>query len=248
MSDSPARHLNLAGASNFRDLGGYPAENGRTVRWRQIFRSNHLGHLTEADIEVLRPLRLKSAFDFRGAEERAATMCGIEEIAVHSLPIEPTVVAALRARLAAGAALSSADALEVMRDSYRNYVRYSTPSFRALFAHLLEDHAPLVIHCTAGKDRTGFACALILHALGVSDELIAEDYLLTNRFYRRDPSASSDLPDDVRKVLASVETSFLAAAFEAIRADYGDLEGYFGDGLGLGAGERSRLAARYLES
>ena len=54
MSDSPARHLNLAGASNFRDLGGYPARDGRTVRWRQIFRSNHLGHLTEADIEVLR--------------------------------------------------------------------------------------------------------------------------------------------------------------------------------------------------
>ncbi len=108
--------------------------------------------------------------------------------------------------------------------------------------------APLVIHCTAGKDRTGFACALILHALGVADDLIAEDYLLTNRFYRRDPSASSDLPDDVRQVLGSVDVSFLAAAFDAIRADYGDLEGYFSDGLGLGAGERARLQARYLEA
>ena len=97
-------------------------------------------------------------------------------------------------RLASGVALSSTDAFDVMRDSYRNYVRYNTPSFRALFAHLLEDRAPLVIHCTAGKDRTGFACALILHALGVPDEAIAEDYLLTNRFYRRDPGASSDLP------------------------------------------------------
>ena len=126
-----------------------------------------------------------------------------------------------------------------MRDSYRNYVRQNTPSFRALFAHLLEDRAPLVIHCTAGKDRTGFACALILHALGVPDEVIAEDYLLTNRFYRRDPTASSDLPDDVRQVLGSVESSFLAAAFDAIRADYGDLESYFSDGLGLGAGERA---------
>ena len=247
MSDSPARHLNLAGASNFRDLGGYPARDGRTVRWRQIFRSNHLGHLTEADIEALRPLGLRSAFDFRGTEERDAAICGIEEIAVHSLPIEPTVVAALRARLAAGVTLSSADALEVMRDSYRNYVRYSTPSFRALFANLLEDRAPLVIHCTAGKDRTGFACALILHALGVSDDLIAEDYLLTNRFYRRDPSVSSDLPDDVRQVLGSVQASFLAAAFEAIRADYGNLENYFRDGLGLGAQQRAGLEARYLK-
>src|ERR1700716_715789 len=187
MPDSPARHLNLAGASNFRDLGGYPARDGRAVRWRQIFRSNHLGHLTEADIELLRPLRRKRAFDFRGTEERAAAMCGVEEIAVHSPPIEPTVVAALRARQANGAPLTSADALDVMRDSYRNYVRHSTASFRALFAHLLEDRAPLVIHCTAGKDRTGFACALILHVLGVPDDLIAEDYLLTNRFYRRGP-------------------------------------------------------------
>jgi protein-tyrosine phosphatase len=134
-----------------------------------------------------------------------------------------------------------------MRDSYRNYVRYNTPSFRALFAHLVEDRAPLVIHCTAGKDRTGFACALILHALGVPNDLIADDYLLTNRFYRRDSSASSDLPDEVRQVLGSVETSFLAAAFDAINADYGGLESYFSDGLGVGAQQRARLAARYLE-
>lgn len=248
MPDSPARHFNLAGASNFRDLGGYPGRGGRVVRWRQIFRSNHLGHVTESDIEILRGLGLKSAFDFRGTEERADAICGLTEIAVHSLPIEPTVVATLRARGANGAPLSSVDALDVMRESYRNYVRYNTSNFRTLFAHLLEDRAPLVIHCTAGKDRTGFASALILHALGVPDDLIAEDYLLTNRFYRRDPSASSDLPDEVRQVLGSVEASFLAAAFEAISAEYVDLESYFSDGLGLGARERTTLQARYLES
>src|SRR5258708_1523468 len=246
MSDYPARHLNLAGASNFRDLGGYPASDGRAVRWRQIFRSNHLGHLTAADIELLRPLGLKSAFDFRGTEERAAAKCGIEEIAVHSLPIQPTVVAALRARRATGVPLSSADAFDVMRDSYRSYVRHNTPSFRALFAHLLEDRAPLVIHCTAGKDRTGFACALILHVLGVPDDLIAEDYLLTNRFYRRDPSAISDLPDEVRQVLGSGQASFLAPAHDAINAAYGDSENYLKDGVGLGALEPARLESRYL--
>ena len=248
MSVPPARHFNLAGASNFRDLGGYPARDGRAVRWRRMFRSNHLGHLTAADIAILRGLGLKFAFDFRGTEERAAAACGLEEITVHSLPIEPTVVAALRAIRAAGAPISSAEALEVMRDSYRSYVRHDTPRFRVLFAHLLEDCAPLVIHCTAGKDRTGFACALILHALGVPDDLIAEDYLLTNRFYRRDPSASPDLPDDVKQAIALVEASFLAAAFEVIRADYGDLEGYFRDGLKLGPRERAALEACYLES
>jgi protein-tyrosine phosphatase len=248
MSESPVRHFNLAGASNFRDLGGYLASDGRAVRWRQIFRSNHLGHLTGADIEVLRGLGLKSAFDFRGTEERAAAICGLEEIAVHSLPVEPTVVASLRARREAGTSLSSADAMEVMRDSYRNYVRQNTPRYRALFGHLLGDSAPLVIHCTAGKDRTGFACALILHALGVPEDVIAEDYLLTNRFYRRDPAHSPDLPEEVRSALGSVEASFLGAAFETIRADYGDLENYFRDGLGLSTEQRQTLQTRYLEA
>ncbi|MGH6712163.1 MAG: tyrosine-protein phosphatase [Bradyrhizobium sp.] len=248
MSDSPARHLNLAGASNFRDLGGYTTRDGRTVRWRQIFRSNHLGHLTEDDAAVLRSLGVKSAFDFRGSVERAEALCRMPDITVHSLPVEPTVVAALRAIAAGGTPLSADHAVEVMRDSYRSYVQQNTPRYRTLFAHLLEDRAPLVIHCTAGKDRTGFACALILHTLGVPDEVISEDYLLTNRFYRRDPNSGSDLPDHVRQVLGTVQPAFLNAAFEAIDADYGSLETYLRDGIGLGAAERTALAARYLQA
>ena len=245
--DSPARHLSLQGASNFRDLGGYPTAAGRTTRWRHIFRSNHLGQLTAADVETVRALGVRSAFDFRGVEERAAGVCVVDEITVHSLPIEPTVVAALRAELVAGR-LTAPVALELMRESYRNYVHHNTASFRSLFGHLLEDRAPLVIHCTAGKDRTGFACALILHSLGVPDEVISEDYLLTNRFYRRDPTASSDLPEEVRQVLASVEASFLAAGFDAITAEYGGLDNYLSDALGLGGREHATLQARYLES
>ena len=244
-SQSSSRHLNLQGASNFRDLGGYRTVDGRSVRWRQLFRSNHLGHLTETDVAIVRGLKLRSAFDFRGIEERKAAICALEEVAVHSLPIEPTVVATLRARLAAGS-LSAAVALEIMRESYRDYVRNNTHRFRALFAHLLDDRAPLVIHCTAGKDRTGFACALMLHTLGVPDDVIAEDYLLTNRFYRRDPASASDLPDDVRQAIGCVEASFLAAAHDAIRADYGDLENYLTQGLALGKSERAALHARYL--
>lgn len=246
MSEAPARHLSLSGASNFRDLGGYPARNGRIVRWRQIFRSNHLGHLTDDDIAVVRGLGVRSACDFRGVEERQAALCGMSDVTVHSLPVEPTVVAALRAIATAGTPLRSDHAVEVMRGSYRNYVQDNTRRFRALFAHLLEDSAPLVIHCTAGKDRTGFACALILHALGVSDDVISEDYLLTNRYYRRDPANGSELPDDVKNVLGTVQASLLDAAFEAIDADYGDLETYLRDGLGLGHAERAGLEARYL--
>ena len=248
MSVTPARHLNLSGASNFRDLGGYATSDGRTVRWRQIFRSNHLGHLTDEDAVVLRDLGVRSAFDFRGRQERTAALCAMPEIAVHSLPVEPTVVAALRAIAASGTPLSTDHAVEVMCDSYRSYVQKNTRHFRTLFADLLEDRAPLVIHCTAGKDRTGFACALILHTLGVPEDVISEDYLLTNHFYRRDPNHSTDLPDEVRQVLGSVQAAFLAAAFQAIDTDYGDLESYIRDGLGIGQAERAHLEARYLEA
>jgi protein-tyrosine phosphatase len=241
------RHLNLAGASNFRDLGGYPGKGGRHTRWRHLFRSNHLGHLSDEDIAVLRDLGLKSAFDLRGAEERLPTLCKHDGIAVHSLPIEPVTMVVLRDLLAEGKQLGEAETAEVMRESYRNYVRHNTATYRTLFTHLLGDSAPLVIHCTAGKDRTGFAAALILKALGVPDDVIVDDYLLTNRFYKRAEGVSSELPEEARAVLGRVEASFLQASLDTVRSDFGDLEAYFETGLGLGARERAEFERRYLE-
>ena len=117
MPDLPPRHLNLAGASNFRDLGGYPATGGRTVRWRRIFRSNHLGHLTDDDVAVVRRLGVKSAFDLRGVEERLTAACRVGDIVVHSLPIEPAVMEALRARVLSGRPLTAAETAEMMREA-----------------------------------------------------------------------------------------------------------------------------------
>ena len=250
MPDSPARYFGLAGAINFRDLGGYRARDGRTVRWRQIFRSNHLGHLTAADIGVLRPLGLKSAFDFRGSEERAAAICGLDEIAVHSLPIEPTVVAALRARLAAGISLASAEAVEIMRDSYRHYVEHNTPRFRALFAHLLEDRAPLVIHCTAGKDRTGFASALLLSALGIDRAVIVENYLESNRHNATANAqvlaqiTKAQLPQEVIAPLLAVDAAYIEAALQVVEDEYAGMENYLRNVLDI---DVERIRGNYLE-
>ncbi|MGJ4928337.1 tyrosine-protein phosphatase [Bradyrhizobium sp. HKCCYLS2038] len=244
MSD-PHRHLDLQGASNFRDLGGYPSADGRHVRWRLLFRSSHLGQLTESDLAILQRLGIRAAFDFRGRDERMTGPCTMADITVHSLPIEPSVVPALRALASAGR-LTTENAVDLMRESYRNYIRKHTPRFRTLFEHLLKDHAPLVIHCTAGKDRTGVASALILHALDVPENVILEDYLLTNQLYRSDTAAHPDLPGDVVQAIRTVQASFLAAAFEAMRGDYGDVGNYLSDGLGLGRAERKALQERYL--
>lgn len=248
---SPSRSLRLAGAPNFRDLGGYRGQDGRMVRWRRLFRSDHLAGLTRADLAAL-TCELGSVWrvcDFRGVSERSTAACVIPGAAVHSLPIEPTIVQRLTGLLAAGHTLTSADTVRLMQETYRGFVRENTPRFAALFAHLLQAHeTPLVFHCTAGKDRTGFAAALILLSLGVSREDAMQDYLLTNVHLPMEAGARGAVPAEVVAVLYRVQEEFLAAALAAVEEDFGSVDGYLSAGLGLKAAERAQLAQRYLQS
>ncbi len=247
---SPAlsRSLGLAGASNFRDLGGYVARDGRTVRWRRLFRSDHLAGLTAQDAARLAQIGLARAFDFRGVNERAATPYELPGVAQHTLPIEPTVVQSLQAIVAAGRRLTAHEAMAVMEETYRWFVHHNAHRFAELFRHLLEHDAPLVFHCTAGKDRTGLAAALILHALDVPREVVIEDFLLTNSLYRRPAAApQTDTPQEVLDVLWQVRVEFLEAALHAVDTGYGGVDGYL-ERLGVGARERDRLAELYLSS
>jgi protein-tyrosine phosphatase len=134
-----------------------------------------------------------------------------------------------------------------MCDTYRGFVRQNTHRFAELFQHLLEAREPLVFHCTAGKDRTGFAAALILSALGVAPSLVMHDYLLTNE--RLQPPAQSrfGLAPEVSAALWSVQPAFLQAAIDTVDRDYGGMEAYLRQGLGLGEAERAELRRRYLE-
>lgn len=250
-SSSPSRSLRLAGAPNFRDLGGYQGHEGRPVRWRRLLRSDHLGGLTPADLKAL-TAELGPALrvcDFRGVAERTSAACCIPGAAVHSLPIEPTVVQRLTALLSAGHTLTQADTVRLMQETYRGFVRENTPRFAALFGHLLQAHdAPLVFHCTAGKDRTGFAAALILLSLGVPREEVMQDYLLTNVHLPIEPGARGAVPAEVVAVLYRVQEEFLAAALEAVDEGFGSVDAYLSRGLGLGTAERAQLARQYLQA
>lgn len=242
--------IQLHGATNFRDLGGYAGHQGWRVRRYRLLRSDHLANLGERDLSLLAERlghRLR-VLDLRGVAEREAAACVIPSATVHSLPIEPTIVQKLRDLMDAGHRVTAADTVALMQETYRGFVRSNTPRFAALFAHVLEDHeAPVVFHCTAGKDRTGFAAALILRSLGVSDADVMRDYLLTNeRLAMPDPSRYGLTPE-VSAVLWRVRPEFLRAALDAIQADYGDVEGYLREGLGLGDDERERLRQLYLE-
>jgi protein-tyrosine phosphatase len=246
MPNHPQRVWPLQGATNFRDLGGYPGHQGRPVRWRRLFRSDHLAGLTEADKSLLAGLGLAKAFDFRGQAERAAVTYELPGVTQHSLAIEPTVVQRLQDLVNSGEALTAERAAELMTELYRALVNDQSHRFAELFEQLLQAEGPVVFHCTAGKDRTGFAAALILLALGVPRDLVLEDYLITNRVFQHPPAAQGGLPAEVLAVLWRVQPGFLEAALHAVDTDHGGVERYLSQRLGLGPAARQQLALRYL--
>ncbi len=246
MAQHPDRVLPLSGATNFRDLGGYRAADGRSVRWRCLFRSDHLGGLTQADRQVLGKLDLTRALDFRGRAERAAATYDLPGLAQHSLAIEPTVVQRLQEAAASGQPMTGSLVAAYMQDLYRSLVNDHAHRFAELFGHLQAAEGPIVFHCTAGKDRTGMAAALLLLALGVSHEQVMQDFLLTNQVFRHMPAARTDLPAEALAVLWRVQAGFLQAALQTIEADQGGIDRYLANRLGQGPHEIQALRNRYL--
>lgn len=245
MHPHPNRVVLLDGSTNFRDFCGYQGRGGRSVRWRRQFRSDHLGALTEADKRVLAGLALAKAFDFRGLDERAAASYELPGVAQHSLAIEPTVLERMRTMASDGHRITAPVVAELMKNLYRSLVNDQARRFAQLFEHLLAEDVPVVFHCTAGKDRTGFAAALILLALGVPRQVVMQDYLLTNELFQHAPQ-EADIPPDALAVLWRVQEGFLDAALQLVDADHGGVKRYLDKRLGLSATALEALAARYL--
>ena len=245
--DTPLRSLGLQGASNFRDLGGYLGADGKRVVWRKLFRSDNLARLTDADADAILCLDVRRSYDFRGLDERAATPYAVSGLTQHCLSIEPTVVQRMQDMLAAGDAVTPPIAVSLMQETYRGFVEHNADRFAALFNAMLSSNDPLVFHCTAGKDRTGFAAALILHTLGVSQADIMADYLLTNTLYQRpDTPATTVTPLEALRVIWQVQPDFLQAANDAVQAQWGDTDNYLAKALGVGPREQEALRAQYL--
>jgi len=245
--DEPSRVLPLAGASNFRDLGGYAGHDGRRVRWRRVFRSDHLADLTPDDHAQLAALGLGTAVDFRGETERSAMPYALPGVTLLSLSIEPSVLQRMDELAAAGRPRDAALAAQAMRDLYVRLVDHSAPHFATLFSRLLQTDSPLVFHCTAGKDRTGVAAALLLLALGVHGDDVMHDFLLTRQHYRRPPALMGDSPSEVLDVMWNVQEDFLHAALDRIDRAHGGVQRYLVERLGLDRAAQAALTERYLQ-
>ncbi len=237
----------LQGASNFRDIGGYRNTDGRQVRRGQVFRSDHLAGLTTDDVARLQSLGIAHSLDFRGVAEYTATPYAIPGIERVALTIEPTVIARMQALVAQGVVPTTEETVDLMRETYRDFVNHNAGTYGRFLKHLLTRPTPQVFHCTAGKDRTGFAAALLLSALGVERAAIEHDYLLTNQLYRRDPRLEGKGHPHVMQVLWQVQPAFLHAAFDEIETQHGGMHDYLHGAIGLTPQEVAELRRLLLE-
>jgi protein-tyrosine phosphatase len=236
----------IDGVSNFRDFGGLATRCGGRMIAGRLFRSASPGAITQAGIEQLESRAIRTVVDLRGIAERSRAIAGFDpgRIVVRSTPVEPKTSAQLHAMLAAGGA-RAADVRTVMIRSYRGYVGEAAEAFGDAFQALLadDDGGGKLVHCTAGKDRTGFVVAVIQAALGASRDAISEDYLATNRHWDR-ASAAGHLPLDAEAIepVLVADPDYLAAAFDEIERRDGDPVAF------IARATRGRVTPAHLEA
>jgi protein-tyrosine phosphatase len=251
MNEQLARRIGLEGAVNFRDIGGYPAARGRRVRWRHVFRSDSLSKLTDDDHAQLADLGVRTLVDFRLASERHELpnrLAASSDITSVEIGFMAEGILELLRGVSRGT-VSRADIEQAFIEQYRRFVTDHSSEFaRALALALDERNLPLLLHCTSGKDRTGFAICALLLALGTPQENILEDYALTNS-YMRDISNffSASTPPELLQFVMTAQPTYLQAAFDQMVRSFGSVDGYLSCALDLDDAKRSQLVALLTE-
>ncbi|GHJ41869.1 tyrosine-protein phosphatase [Streptomyces sp. TS71-3] len=254
----PSIEPELTGVRNFRDVGGLPTADGRRVRYGRLFRSGHLAHATQEDARYLSSLGLHTIFDFRNAADRKLEGPDVELDGVRNVNVpltDPAQGAEFWTMVREGSLddlrglLDDGKAARRMIASYRIIVRTRTEEHGAMLRALAGGSVPVLMHCAAGKDRAGISVAITLLALGVERDAIEADYLKSNATHRRykvrrsssSPDAMSAEVMELLSPLFDARTEYLAAAFDEIEQQWGDVEGYLANGLGLTPEQRERL-------
>ncbi|MBR6041417.1 MAG: tyrosine-protein phosphatase [Paludibacteraceae bacterium] len=243
-----SRKLPIESAYNFRDLGGYQSQNGKHVKWRTFLRSGDFAHLSAKDALYLESFPIKSVVDFRSTSEverqKDALIKGAEYylLPVDSGNLVPQFMELMNDNITP-IEVRYARGVELMITMYKDIINHLHLIYRRFFDLLQHSQVPVLFHCTAGKDRTGIASALILTALGVDKTTIISDYLLTN-------DCLTGKYDNLRQYgrfvefFETVRVEYLEAAFSEIDKNFGGMDSYLKNQLAV---DVDLLRTMYLE-
>ncbi|HLR82683.1 MAG TPA: tyrosine-protein phosphatase [Paenalcaligenes sp.] len=245
------RVIQLEGTSNFRDIGGYKNKEGLTLRWGQLYRSANLAGLSASDQNQLQELGVSESIDLRSQFEQQKSAYEYPFLNVYKCSIEPQVTDAVFTAITARQALTVDQTKDFMHQMYRGFVLEQQDRFAQFFDLVIARQGAAVVHCTAGKDRTGFACAMLQSALGVHRDDILADYLLTQQCYLVSLARTSQeygLPEDIMQILWGVEAEYLDSALDLINTQFGSLTHYLEDQLQLNSTKQKELKEQFLHA
>ena len=261
MNTSHQRVIKFRGFSNFRDLRGYAADGDARVKWGVLYRSGHLAKMNSSDLRRFKQLGIETIIDFRSDPERDKDPNRLPDslnFKTLSIPIlDPSTSSwAEDLKMAIqNREFQDFDASEKMREWYQELAVGHVIPYRQFIQGVLNAQgAPVLWHCTAGKDRTGFAAAILLRILGVSQDIVEDDYLLSAKYadqrraliWMLRLSRGKEAAETIQTFF-QVQKEWIRAAFQAINAHWGDFESYSYEALGLTESQVSQLRDQLLE-
>jgi protein-tyrosine phosphatase len=262
----PGQNIKIASVPNLRDLGLWPTRDGGGVTPGLLYRSTELNSLAGTDMTAFAGLGIRSVYDLRTEVERTAqpdrlppgTQHVVLDVFKDSKDAAPAQLFKVTSDpKAAEEMLGGGKAVTLFEGGYREIV--SLPSALAGYHRLFSDltrqqHRPALFHCTGGKDRTGWAAAAMLMLLGVADDLVMKEYLLTNTELLPalkpvfDAFRAKGGDPELLRPVYGVLPGYLEAALDEMRKEFGTIEGYFADGLRIDADGQEALRATFVQS
>jgi protein-tyrosine phosphatase len=264
----PERHVELEGQSNTRDLGGYATSDGRTLKWGQVYRSGELPHLSDGDVTKLEDLNIGCVVNFLLPQE--IEMNGHDRLPAGAREIAEPIQGERAAKLTmvAQSAIRSGEfdkiPPEMNPEFHRLLLEEGKPQYAALLRYAADPaNRPLMFHCSHGVHRTGTATAILLSALGVPWETVREDYLLTNEYRADEVKVTLEklrhmvaekkgvAPEDIDmsnvEAFYVLEGSYIDGSLDQAVAEYGSMQAYIREGLGISDEEIELLKSQLLE-